>query len=131
MNNSPIDVMKFGSSILSDLDCVPQAVNAIYRHVQRGERVIAIVSALKGETDQLLSMIDKLDTEADPYRIASFVGTGEIKSALLLSIALERIGLTTQLLQPEDIDLIAKGNPLDSDPISVNVSALQQCMSAC
>jgi len=131
MNHSPILIMKFGSSILADVDSVPRAVHAIYRHVQRGERVIAVVSALEGETDQLLDMIDRLDADADPYRIASFVGTGETKSALLLSIALERVGLTTQLLNPESIGLLAEGVPLDSDPCKVDVSALRECMSVC
>ena len=131
MNHSPIVVMKFGSSILSDVDSVPRAVHAIYRHVQQGERVIAVVSALEGETDRLLGMIDKLDTDADLYRVASFVGTGETKSALLLSIALERVGLTTQLLSPEGIGLIAEGYPLDSDPCKVNVGAVQKHLSAC
>ncbi len=60
MNNSPIVVLKFGSSVLAGVDSVPRAVHAIYRHVQRGERVIAVVSALAGETDQLLSMVDQL-----------------------------------------------------------------------
>jgi len=131
MNNSPIVVMKFGSSIFEGVDSVPRAVHAIYRHVQRGERVIAVVSALAGETDQLLGMVDQLDKQADPYRIASFVGTGETKSALLLSIALERVGLATQLLSPEHIGLIAEGSPLDSDPCKVNVGAVQKYLSVC
>lgn len=131
MNHSPIVVMKFGSSILSDVDSVPRAVHAIYRHVQQGERVIAVVSALAGETDQLLGMVDQLNKEANPYRIASFVGTGETKSALLLSIALERVGLATQLLSPEGIGLMAEGSPLDSDPCKVDVSRLQQYLSTC
>ena len=129
MNNSPIIVMKFGSSILADVDCVPRAVHAIYRHVQKGERVIAVVSALEGETDHLLGMVEKLDADADPHRIASFVGTGETRSALLLSMALERVGLTTQLLSPESIGLQAKGEPLDSDPYSMDTAALHSCMS--
>jgi homoserine dehydrogenase len=131
MNNSPIIVMKFGSSIFEGVTSVPRAVHAIYRHVQRGERVIAVVSALAGETDQLLGMVGQLDQEADPYRIASFVGTGETKSALLLSITLERVGLTTQLLSPEGIGLIAEGSPLDSDPCKVDVKAIQKYLSAC
>ncbi len=131
MNHSPIIVMKFGSSIFAGVDSVPRAVHAIYRHVQRGERVIAVVSALAGETDQLLGMVDQLDSEADPYRIASFVGTGETKSALLLSIALERVGLTTQLLSPEGIGLMAEGPPLDSDPCKIDIGAVQNYLHSC
>lgn len=123
--------MKFGSSIFAGVDSIPRAVHAIYRHVQQGEHVIAVVSALAGETDQLLGMVDQLDKEADPYRIASFVGTGETKSALLLSIALERVGLTTQLLSPEGIGLMAEGPPLDSDPYKIDTGAVQNYLNSC
>jgi homoserine dehydrogenase len=123
--------MKFGSSIFAGIDSIPRAVHAIYRHVQQGERVIAVVSALAGETDQLLGMVDQLDKGADPYRIASFVGTGETKSALLLSIALERVGLTTQLLSPEGIGLMAEGPPLDSDPYKIDTGAVQNYLNSC
>jgi homoserine dehydrogenase len=123
--------MKFGSSIFAGVDSIPRAVHAIYRHVQQGEHVIAVVSALAGETDHLLGMVNQLDKEADPYRIASFVGTGETKSALLLSIALERVGLTTQLLSPEGIGLIAEGPPLDSDPCKIDTGAVQNYLNSC
>lgn len=131
MNHSPIIVMKFGSSIFAGVDSIPLAAQAIYRHVQQGERVIAVVSALAGETDQLLGMVNQLDKKADPYRVASFVGTGETKSALLLSIALERVGLTTQLLSPEGIGLMAQGPPLDSDPYKMDTGAVQNYLNSC
>jgi len=131
MNSSPIVVLKLGSSVLAGVDSVPRAVHTIYRHVQRGERVIAVVSALAGETDHLLGMVEQLDGGADPHRIAAFVGTGETRSALLLSIALERVGLVTQLLSPENIGLKAEGSVLDSDPYEINVQAMQEYLSTC
>lgn len=131
MKNFSTVVLKFGSSILDGVESVPRAVQTIQSHVRKGHRVVAVVSALAGETDQLLDAVNQLDQEAGPHRIASFVGLGEKKSALLLTIALERVGLVTRQINPEDIALTAVGDPLDSDPKSVDIQTFQQLLNTC
>jgi len=123
-------VLKFGSSILRDVHAVPAAVHEIYRHVQEGQTVVAVVSALMGETDRLLEMARALDEEADPWRIAEFLSTGERQSALLLSMALERSGLTCAVIEPASIELRAEGDPLDSDPVSLDAESLHRQLSS-
>ncbi len=124
MHLSPIVVLKFGSSVLSSVDAMPRVVREISRHIEQGQRVVAIVSAFAGETDKLLETLHQVDVKADSYRIADFVSTGERQSSLLLSIALERLGLITKLLGPADIGLRAEGLVLDADPDQLDVSAL-------
>jgi homoserine dehydrogenase len=46
-------VLKFGSSVLEREEDYPKVVHEIYRHVRDGEKVVAVVSALAGETDAL------------------------------------------------------------------------------
>jgi homoserine dehydrogenase len=123
-------VLKFGSSILRDVHAVPGAVHEIYRHVQEGQAVVAVVSALMGETDRLLEMVRALDEEADSWRIAEFLSTGERQSALLLSMALERSGLDCAVIEPAAIELRAEGDPLDSDPVSVDAESLRRQLSS-
>ena len=125
MHLSPIVVLKFGSSVLSSVDAMPRVVREIWRHIEQGQRVVAIVSAFAGVTDKLLETLHQVDVKADSYRIADFVSTGERQSALLLSIALERLGLITKLLGPADIGLRAEGLVLDADPDQLDVSALR------
>jgi len=125
-----IAVLKFGSSILRDVHAVPGAVHEIYRHVQDGQSVVAVVSALMGETDRLLDTAKALDEEADPWCIAEFLSTGERQSALLLSMALERSGLTCAVVEPAAIDLRAEGDPLDSDPVSVDADTLRRKLAS-
>jgi len=109
---------------------VPGAVHEIYRHVQDGQEVIAVVSALLGETGRLLEMARTLDEQADAHRIAEFLSTGERQSALLLSLALERSGLNCSVVEPAAMGLRAEGQPLDSDPIAVDVEALRQRLAS-
>lgn len=123
-------VLKFGSSILRDVHAVPAAVHEIYRHVQEGQSVVAVVSALMGETDRLLELVRALDEEADSWRIAEFLSTGERQSALLLSMALERSGLSCAVIEPAAIALRAAGDPLDADPVSVDAESLRRQLSS-
>jgi len=123
-------VLKFGSSILRDVHAVPGAVHEIYRHVQGGQSVVAVVSALLGETDRLLEMARALDEDADPWRIGEFLSTGERQSALLLTMALERSGLSCAVVEPAAIALLAEGDPLDSDPVSVDADILCRQLAA-
>ena len=52
---TPVVVMKFGSSVLASPADAPAVASDIYAEVRRGRRVVAVVSALAGETDRLLA----------------------------------------------------------------------------
>ena len=49
-------VVKFGGSVLTSEAALHRAVSEIYRCVRDGGKVIAVVSAFKGQTDQLLRL---------------------------------------------------------------------------
>ncbi len=62
----PIKVLKFGSSILANASFVRHAAREVINFVARGDKVIAVVSALQGETDRLLNAVNEVDSDADP-----------------------------------------------------------------
>src|SRR3546814_19140904 len=53
-------VLKFGSSVLGVETDYPAAALEVYRHVREGEKVVAVVSALAGETDALLGQGERV-----------------------------------------------------------------------
>ena len=124
MRNDTI-VLKLGSSVLREAVDVIGAAKRIASHVTRGEKVIAVVSALAGDTDRLIAAVDAVDSAADPYRIARFVGTGEEQSAQLLELALRSVGIVARAVSPRYCGLLADGDPLDADPISLDVERIR------
>ena len=130
MDSGGLVVLKFGSSVFADSQSVPVAVSEISRHIQRGEKVVAVVSALAGETDRLFQMILELDPAADDRHVADFVSTGERQSTILLTVALGRIGVRAQAVEPQDIGLSADGAILDSDPIGLDCEAFASRLSS-
>jgi homoserine dehydrogenase len=122
---SPVEVLKFGSSVLRTPDDLPVAVDEIYRRWRSGCRVLAVVSAFEGVTDRLFTEADKL-FGADLNATAAFVAAGEERTATLLVAALVRCGMAAQVVDPKEIRLLAQGTSLESTPQSVDVSALER-----
>ncbi|MBM3962642.1 MAG: homoserine dehydrogenase, partial [Planctomycetes bacterium] len=118
-------VLKFGGSVLRDDDAVARAVHEVYRHVRAGFAVVAVVSALHGETDGLVARARALDAEPDPQALACLLATGERASAAWLALAARRAGLACEVAAVERIGLRVRGDALDAEPVGLDVEALR------
>ncbi len=118
-------VLKFGSSVLEREEDYPKVVHEVYRHVRDGEKVVAVVSALAGETDALLSQASRVGGELAPDAlVARLARVGELQSAALMALALSKAGLRAWTLDPHEMALVAEGSPLDSDLAELNAQAV-------
>lgn len=120
----PLIVLKFGGSVLLDERRLRIAVHEIYRWRREGWRVIAVVSALAGRTEELIRRCDSLCDSASDHARASVLSLGESESAALLGIHLDRAGIPARVISPETAELIAEGAPLNALPVSLNVVRL-------
>lgn len=119
-----IDVLKFGSSVLRSPEDLHQAIDEIYRCWRRGSKVLAIVSAFDGVTDQLIDEALAVFGAASPEALATYAATGEQKTGALLVGALGQSGIPARYIDPRDIGLMAQGPRLESVPIKVDIEAL-------
>jgi homoserine dehydrogenase len=126
---SSVEILKFGSSVLRSPSDLRTAVDEIYRRWRGGSRVLAVVSAFEGVTDQLMAEVAGAvagATGADsPEATAAYVATGEQRTAALLLGALLRHGLPARLVDPREISLVAEGPTLESTPVSVDHASLE------
>jgi len=116
-------VLKFGSSVLETEGDYAAVANECYRHVRDGEKVVAVVSALAGETDALLNQGLRLGGE-QPLLLARVARTGELHSAALLTLALGQIGVRACTMDPHEMGLVAEGDPLDSTLTDLDADAV-------
>jgi homoserine dehydrogenase len=126
VNPTPV-VLKFGSSVLTNRDCLPQVVHHIYRYYRCGQPVLAVVSAIGRHTDLLLDAASYwMATPAPDSAVAELLATGEQQSAALLTMALHRAGIVAALLSPFTIKLTLSGERLDASPTFVDVAAIRR-----
>ncbi|MEP1230640.1 MAG: aspartate kinase, partial [Litorimonas sp.] len=99
----PRIVMKFGGTSVANLDRIRHVAGLVEAEVKAGNQVAVVVSAMSGETNRLVGLVDALDADRmgnqamhggeidDEYD--SIVATGEQVTSGLLAIALRRRGL--------------------------------------
>lgn len=91
---NPIVVQKYGGSSLATPDKIRAVAERIAQTVASGHRVVAVVSAMGGHTDALLSQAKGLSANPNARELDMLMSVGERVSTALLSIALYELGLT-------------------------------------
>jgi aspartate kinase len=87
-------VQKYGGTSVADLDRIRHVAGRIKRHVDRGERVAVVLSAMAGTTNQLVRWVQELDPATyDTAEYDQVVATGEQITIGLLAIALQGLGV--------------------------------------
>src|SRR5258708_10688909 len=95
-----VEVLKFGSSVLRSPGDLHVAIDEIYRRWRSGFRVLAVVSAFEGVTDELMADVMDIVSPGCPDAIATYVATGEERTAALLHGSLHQYGLPSRLVSP-------------------------------
>ncbi len=124
MRKQPLIVLKFGGSVLHNEERLRIAVHEIYRWRRDGWRVVAVVSALAGRTDELLSRCTSSGARPLAHAQAAALACGELESAALLGLHLDRAGVPVSVLTPGAVSLRATGEPLDADPVSIDIAPI-------
>jgi aspartokinase len=120
----PVVVLKFGSSVLSPPDGYRRAADEVAREVEKGHRVVAVVSAMGDTTDRLLEMARSLAAPPPAALLGQLLATGEDASVALLSIALTKEGVNVLSLPTERFRLQTMGALGDADPVDADTSTL-------
>ena len=82
-------VLKFGGTSVGDFDKIKEIANELKSRVSRGEKLIVVVSAMGGTTDELLLNANSLSSTPKEDHVALLLTTGEQQTISYLSIILE------------------------------------------
>jgi len=87
-------VHKYGGTSVGSLERIRETAKLIQADLARGNEIAVVVSAMSGETNRLIAMANEIDGEAPAREMDALVSTGEQVSAALLSMELNRLGVT-------------------------------------
>ena len=87
-------VQKYGGTSVADLDRIRNVAGRIKRHVDAGERVAVVVSAMAGTTNRLVGWVHGIDAAGyDEAEYDQVVASGEQATIGLLAMALQTMGV--------------------------------------
>lgn len=90
---SMLIVQKFGGSSVADVECIHRAAGRIREAHAVGADVVVVVSAAGDTTDDLEALAHEISASPPPREMDALLATGEQKSAALMAIALDAMGI--------------------------------------
>ena len=89
-------VMKFGGTSVADIGRIRNVAQHVKREVDAGHQVAVVVSAMAGTTNQLVAWARETAPLHDAREYDTIVASGEQVTIALLSIELQRIGISAR-----------------------------------
>ncbi|MEO1767809.1 aspartate kinase [Thiobacter aerophilum] len=86
-------VQKYGGTSVGSVERIKNVAQRIARFRAQGHQVVAVVSAMSGETNRLIALAKEIQPQPDPRELDVLVSTGEQVTIALLSMALMEMGL--------------------------------------
>ncbi|MCA1798768.1 MAG: aspartate kinase [Xanthomonadaceae bacterium] len=123
-------IQKFGGTSVATCDRIEQVAARVARARSEGTDVVAVVSAMAGETDRLLGLTRALDNNAAPREVAAACATGEQVSAALLAIALNKRGCPAASMNATQVPIRTDGAHLKARIAEVGVPQLRAQLDA-
>lgn len=116
---SGIIVVKFGGSVLKDLSAIEEAASWVKKLLASGYKVVVVVSAMKGVTDELVNTAKMLAENPDPEFMDEILSMGERISARLFALALREHDVNTIFIDPADDHwpILTDSHHLDAEPL--------------
>ncbi|WP_423063857.1 aspartate kinase [Candidiatus Paracoxiella cheracis] len=113
-------VQKFGGSSVATLEHIQNVARIVADTRQQGHDVVAVVSAMYGETDRLIALAQSI-SQSNAREYDALVSTGEQISAALLSMALEALQCPAQSYTAAQVGIMTtsqhkKARIIDIDP---------------
>jgi aspartate kinase len=99
-------VMKFGGTSVADLERIRIAAGHIKREVDAGHQCAVVVSAMSGQTNQLIEWVNEASPKHDPHEYDTVVSSGEQVTSGLLAIVLQSMGVSARSWQGWQLPII-------------------------
>ncbi len=99
-------VLKFGGTSVGTLDRIQNVANIIKKFKDQGDDIVAVVSAMSGETNKLIEYAEYYSKTPNAAEVDMLLSSGERVTSALLSIALNEQGYPTTSMSGREAGII-------------------------
>lgn len=123
-------VQKFGGTSVGDLERIQQVATKVKQSHDAGHKIVVVVSAMSGETDNLVSMAMKLSAMPAPREFDVLLATGEQVTIALLSIALTELGCQARSYTGGQVRIVTDSAHNKARIVNIDKEKIEQDLNA-
>jgi aspartate kinase len=119
-------VMKFGGTSVANIERINAVAARVKREVDAGHEVAVVVSAMAGQTNQLVAWCSEISPMHDAREYDTVVASGEQVTAGLTAIALQKLGVNARSWLGWQIPLSTNDAHGKARIVSIDAEAFEQ-----
>ena len=119
-------VLKFGGTSVGTIERIQHVAEIIKKEHSAGNKLIAIVSAMAGKTNELIKLSSQISEDFDKRELDVLLSSGEQVTCALLSGALIKKNVKAKSLLNWQIPILTDGDHSNSRIINMNVEKINK-----
>ena len=119
-------VLKFGGTSVGTIERIQHVANIIKKEQSLGNKVIAVVSAMAGKTNELIKISNEISEEFNKRELDVLLSSGEQVTCALLSGALIKLKIKAQSWLNWQIPILTDGEHSNARIINMNVEKINK-----
>ena len=119
-------VLKFGGTSVGTIDRIKHVAKIIEKEHSAGNKIIAIVSAMAGKTNELIDLSNKISDEFDKREFDVLLSSGEQVTCALLSGALIKLNIKAKSWLNWQIPILTSGEHANSRIINMSIEKINK-----
>ena len=122
-------VLKFGGTSVGSIDRILHVVEIIAKEHQKGNKLIVVVSAMAGKTNELIDQSKKISDKFDVREKDVLLSTGEQITCALVAGALKQKKINAKSFMSWQIPIMTKGDNANSRIINIGTKKIEDFIS--
>ena len=119
-------ILKFGGTSVGSMDRIQHVAKIIKKERDKGNKIIVVVSAMSGKTNELIELSKKIGDNFDRRELDVLLTSGEQVSCALLAGALIELKLNAKSWLNWQIPILTEGEHSNARIINMNVSKINE-----
>ena len=121
-------VLKFGGTSVGSIERIRHVAKIIKQETNKGNFIIAVVSAMAGKTNELLDLSKEISKTFDKRELDVLISSGEQATIALLSAALHELGIKAKSFLSWQIPILTSGEHTNSRIINLGTEEINKYM---
>ena len=122
-------VIKFGGTSVGSTGRIIDAAKIIKKKLSKGNKIIVVVSAIAGKTNELVQQSEKISKNFSKRELDVLLSSGEQVTAALLAGALEEMGVKAKSYMSWQIPILTEGEHNNSRIINMHIEKINKFIS--
>ncbi len=119
-------VLKFGGTSVGTTERIQHVANIIKKEVSEGNKIIVVVSAMAGKTNELIKLSNEISEDFSSRELDVLLSSGEQVTCALLSGALNKINLKAKSLLNWQIPILTEGDHSNARIINMHIEKINE-----